>query len=68
MLTAKMRMGLYTGWALSDVKMLSILVLSVAINKHIMPGKHSEMWMAEHTTSALEKKMASVGHRIGSGH
>ena len=68
MLTAEMRMGLYAGWALSDMKMSNVLVLSVAINKCIMPGKHSEMWTAEHTTSALEKKMASVRCRIGSGH
>ena len=56
-------MGLYAGWVLSDVKMLNVLVLSVAINKCIAPGKHSEMWTAEHTRSALEKKMASVQDR-----
>ena len=59
---------MYTGWALSDMKMLNVLVLSVAINKCVMPGKCSEMWMAEHTASASEKKMVLVGHRIGSGH
>ena len=68
MLTVEMRMGLYSGWALSDAKMSNVLVLSVAINKCVTPGKHSEMWMAAHTASALEKKMASVGHWIGSRH
>ena len=63
-----MRMGLYAGWVLSDAKMSNVLVLSVAINKCIAAGKCSEMWIAEHTTSALEKKMTSVRCRIDSGH
>ena len=68
MLTAEMRMGLYAGWVLSDMKMSNVLVLSVAINRHVTPGKCSEMCIAEHTTSASEKKMALVGCRIGSRH
>ena len=39
-----------------------MLVLSVATNTHVSPGKHSEIWIAEHTTSALKKNMASVRH------
>ena len=67
-LIAEMRMGLYAGCALSSVKMSNILVLSVTIKRHIMPGKCSEMWMAEHTASASEKNMVLDGHWIRSGH
>ena len=50
------------------MKMLNVLVLSVAINRHVTPGKCSEMCTAELTASASEKKMALVGCRIGSRH
>ena len=63
-----MRIGLYVGCVIGEAKTSNTLVLSVAINRCVTPGKCSDIWIAEHTVSALKKNMASVGCWIGSRH
>ena len=68
MMTTEMRIGLYVGCVIGEAKTSNTLVLSVAINRCVTPGKCSDIWIAEHTVSALKKNMASVGCWIGSRH